>query len=91
MRLIDADAVRDVIYGMHANGKEGVENALRNTYGADLREILYEIYELPTACNIEQIRSEIWEEALDQDAFGDKDIAQGLNMAVEIIDKYITK
>ena len=62
MRLIDADAVRDAIYGMHVNGKEGVENALRNTYGADLREVLYEIDELPTVCDIKQIKAEIAEE-----------------------------
>ena len=46
---ISREAVINVIYGMHVGGKEGIENALRNTYGADLREIIYEIDLLPSS------------------------------------------
>ena len=38
-----------VIYGQHVGGKEACENARPNTYGADLREIVAEIEDLPAA------------------------------------------
>ena len=56
--LISKEAVQNAIYEMHAGGKEAVENALRNTYGADLREIIYEIDPLPTM-DMDALRDEI--------------------------------
>ena len=88
MRLIDADAVRDAIYGMHVNGKEGVENALRNTYGADLREVLYEIDELPTVCDIEQIKSDIRNQLFVGRIVNSKDFDDGLKWCLELIEEY---
>ena len=49
MRLIDADAAIKAIYELHADGEDGVRNAPANTYGADLREVIETIEELPTA------------------------------------------
>ena len=38
-----------VIYGQHIGGKEACENARPNTFGADLREIVCEIEDIPAA------------------------------------------
>ena len=42
----------------------------------------------PIKCDIEDIKAEIEHEADYQDAYVDADVAKGLYMAVEIIDKY---
>lgn len=47
--LIDRQAAIDVIYEMHTGGKTAVAKALPNTYGADLREIIEQIGDLPSA------------------------------------------
>ena len=47
--LIDRQAVVNVICEMHVGGQDAVKNALPNTYGADLREIIEEIDALPSA------------------------------------------
>lgn len=46
---ISRDAAIDVIYGQHVGGKEACENARPNTYGADLREIVADIEDIPAA------------------------------------------
>ena len=46
---IEREKVYEVIYGMHVGGKEAVEKALPNTYGADLREIISEIEDIDSA------------------------------------------
>lgn len=43
-----------VIYGQHICGKEGCENARPNTFGADLREIAYDIEDIPAADVVER-------------------------------------
>ena len=56
MRPIDADAVVNVICDMHIGGKDGVVNALPNTYGADIREIIEQIDSLPSLDAVEVVR-----------------------------------
>ena len=46
---IEREAVIAVIYGQHVGGKEACENARPNTYGADLREIVADIEDIPAA------------------------------------------
>ena len=46
---IEREAAIAVIYGQHVGGKEACENARPNTYGADLREIVADIEDLPAA------------------------------------------
>lgn len=43
------EAAIAVIYGQHVGGKEACENARPNTYGADLREIVAGIEDIPAA------------------------------------------
>jgi len=47
--LISRQAAIDAICGMHTGGKKAVARALPNTYGADLREIVEQIEDLPSA------------------------------------------
>lgn len=54
--LIDRQAVVNVICEMHVGGQDAVKNALPNTYGADLREIIEEIDALPSADAVEVVR-----------------------------------
>ena len=65
--------------------KSGVVCEKQKPYGAEDMVIVTAHKEKDISA---KIRDEIWDEALDQDAYGDRDIAEGLNMAVEIIDKY---
>lgn len=58
--LISRQAVVDVICDMHIGGKDGVANALPNTYGADLREIIEQIDSLPSA-DAQPVRHGRWE------------------------------
>lgn len=46
---IEREAAIAVIYGQHVGGKEACENARPNTYGADLREIVADIEDVPAA------------------------------------------
>jgi hypothetical protein len=46
---IEREAAIAVIYGQHVGGKEACENARPNTYGADLREIVADIEDIPAA------------------------------------------
>ena len=46
---ISRQAAIAVIYGQHIGGKEACENARPNTYGADLREIVADIEDIPPA------------------------------------------
>ena len=46
---ISRQAAIEAIYEMHIDGEKGVIKALPNTYGADLREIVERIEELPPA------------------------------------------
>ena len=46
---ISREAAIAVIYGQHIGGKEACENARPNTYGADLREIVADIEDIPAA------------------------------------------
>ena len=46
---ISRQAAIDAIYEMHVDGEKGVKKALPNTYGADLREIVERIEDLPSA------------------------------------------
>lgn len=45
-----------VIYGQHIGGKEACENARPNTFGADLREIVFDIEDIPAADAVEVVR-----------------------------------
>lgn len=46
---ISREAAITVIYNQHVGGKESCENARPNTYGADLREIVADIEDIPAA------------------------------------------
>ena len=46
---ISRQAAIAIIYGQHIGGKEACENARPNTYGADLREIVADIEDIPSA------------------------------------------
>lgn len=46
---IEREAAIAVIYNQHVGGKEACENARPNTYGADLREIVADIEDMPAA------------------------------------------
>lgn len=46
---IEREAAIAVIYGQHVGGKDACENARPNTYGADLREIVADIEDIPAA------------------------------------------
>lgn len=46
---IEREAAIAVIYEQHVGGKEACENALPNTFGADLREIVADIEDIPAA------------------------------------------
>jgi hypothetical protein len=45
--LIRRGDVINVIHGMHVGGKDAIEHALPNTYAEDLREIIYEVDDIP--------------------------------------------
>ena len=53
---ISRQAVVDVICDMHIGGKDGVANALPNTYVADIREIIEQIDSLPSLDAVEVVR-----------------------------------
>ena len=77
MRLIDADAVHEVI------------NDIRDCISVEGYCAIQErIKKLPTVCDIDRIREEIEREADHYDAYVDQDIAKGLYYAGEIMDKY---
>ena len=57
---IDRQAAIDVICDMHIGGKDGIANALPNTYGADLREIIEQIDSLPSA-DVQPVIHTRWE------------------------------
>ena len=57
---IEREAVIAVIYGQHVGGKEACENARPNTYGADLREIVADIEDIPAA-DVATVRHGRWE------------------------------
>ena len=78
MRLIDADALDDLICQLNEEGRE----ITRNEY----KMIDNILFEFPTVCDLEQIRDEIerkansgqWSEA----------VIYGMQKAIAIIDKY---
>lgn len=45
--LIKRGDVINVICEMHVGGKDAIEHALPNTYAEDLREIIYEVDDIP--------------------------------------------
>ena len=53
---ISRQAVVNVICDTHIGGKDGVANALPNTYGADIREIIEQIDSLPSLDAVEVVR-----------------------------------
>ena len=59
---ISRQAVVDVICDMHIGGKDGVANALPNTYGADIREIIEQIDSLPSL-DVQPVQRGHWQEA----------------------------
>lgn len=63
---ISRQAVVNVICDMHIGGKDGVANALPNTYGADIREIIEQIDSLPSLDAVEVVRCKnckYWDES----------------------------
>ena len=56
---IEREAALAVIYGQHIGGKEACENARPNTYGADLREIVADIEDIPSA-DVAPVRHGRW-------------------------------
>lgn len=56
---IKREAAIAVIYGQHIGGKEACENARPNTYGADLREIVADIEDIPAA-DVQPVRHGRW-------------------------------
>lgn len=56
---IKREAAIAVIYGQHVGGKEACENARPNTYGADLREIVSDIEDIPAA-DVQPVRHGRW-------------------------------
>ena len=76
----------DIPEEMYKNIKSGLwcgNNIISNAI-----EIGTPIPDNATVCDIEQIRAEIEHEADYQDAYIDADVAKGLYMALELIDKH---
>ena len=65
---IEREAAIAVIYGQHVGGKEACENARPNTYGADLREIVADIEDLPAA-DVRPVEKATWETVTEQPYF----------------------
>lgn len=78
MRLIDADLFMQRIESY--NTLDEKDKALYNF-------ALHEIVCMPTVDVLEQIRAEIEREADYQDAYVNADVAKGMYLALEIIDK----
>ena len=81
MRLIDADELKKKL-------KLWAFNNVTTTSPTFDFVTEFDIDECPTVCDIEQIRAEIEREADYQDAYVNADIAKGMYLALEIIDKH---
>ena len=58
-----------VIYDQHVGGKEACENARSNTFGADLREIVSDIEDIPSADVVDR-KTGKWRENGEPNAYG---------------------
>lgn len=72
--LIRRGDVYEAIYALHADGKEGIMNAPRNSYGEDLRDVIDAIGDIPAVP--QEMSAREYERAIDR-AFYSADDAWG--------------